>query len=188
MMPNMAATPAGLPLDVPAVLARTLRLYRRHPRPFMAASAISAVPTVLLAALPWSPADAELSDLPSFLAILARLVLSLGSFFTYAVGGAAIVQLAADAVAGRPLDVPAAYRRALARLRPIACTTARVFLMLLLCLRSSPSPSSSTASSAGPSRSRPSCARAATPATPSPAAPTSSAATAGASSAPTSPS
>jgi hypothetical protein len=116
------------PISVRDVLIRTFRLHLRHFRSFAAAMAVCTVPGTVLSGVGSALVDPQVSSASQMLG----WVCSLASVLVSAIGGAAAVQLSADAIVGGPIDVELAYRRAIARVRPVAWVTVVFLLMIML--------------------------------------------------------
>jgi hypothetical protein len=87
----------------------------------------------LLYGLAMAPFDRQVSGwLQQPIPWLGSQAVALASGLVATLGGAAIVQLSAEALVSRPLDVGAAYRRTAARLVPVAGTAFISFAMIFL--------------------------------------------------------
>lgn len=136
------------PMGVGDVLDETFRLYRRHFRTFVLATALMQAPSTVVSTIfdrafgvasgsgESGPADEPLAALFESVVDLGELLVTslLGLIVTLpmtALEAGAVVRLSSDAILGRPLDVVAVYRASLRRLFPLLLVDSVIYLVPL---------------------------------------------------------
>lgn len=128
------------PLAIGDVLDETFRVYRRQFLAFVTAMALVVVPVAVLGLLTGvlGASDGMVSAAQVVALLVTVVPLIVINSVARVVAGAACVQIAADTILGRPVDVATAYRHALGRLGPLLSSSLLIFLavglLFLSCL------------------------------------------------------